>query len=74
MTKIYNPISETENGKIPKKRPMDETKSGLMVEAAPSENYELSRLEKRAMKLMANKRIEKISLCKVGRFIINPFR
>ncbi|MFR8083629.1 MAG: hypothetical protein ACLU60_00650 [Faecalimonas sp.] len=28
MTKIYNPISETENGKIPKKRPMDETKSG----------------------------------------------
>ena len=28
----------------------------------------------RARKLMANKRIEKISLCKVGRFIINPFR
>jgi len=28
MTKIYNPISETENWKIPKKRPMDETKSG----------------------------------------------
>lgn len=39
-----------------------------MVEEYQSANAELLWLVKRARKLMANKRIEKISLCKVGRF------
>ena len=38
-----------------------------------SANVELLWLMKRAWKLMVNKKIEKISLCKVRRFIINPF-